>query len=98
MAPPPGLHSYSSHHPSPAQHRRKQHAHAGTIVPPAPIPVEQVHTSKAPSCELKGKQCKEPVFIPKGMPLHVLLEDRGEQQFRFVPGKSSAFSIKPVKQ
>ena len=98
MAPPPGLHLYSSHRPTPAQHMHEQHAHTGTIVPSAPIPVEQMHTSEAPACEPKGKQREEPVFIPKGMPLHVLSEDQGEQQFRFIPGKSSAFPIKPVKQ
>ena len=67
MAPPLGLHPYSTHRPSPAQCRREQHVRAGTIVLPAPAPVEQVHTSKAPTCEPKGKQREEPVFIPKGM-------------------------------
>ena len=65
---------------------------------PAPAPVKQVHTPEASARELKGKQREEPVFIPKGMPLRVSSDDRGERWFGFVPGKSSAFPVKPVKQ
>ena len=62
------------------------------------VPVEQVHTPEASTREPKGKQHEEPIFIPKGMLLRVLSDDRGEWWFGFVPGKSSAFPVKPVKQ